>query len=235
MLCPAGQHSWHWEDPSPLLVSVCLLCAAAFQQHTEQSCPCGCGCALQLPSHSSVGTSELCREICLCVLVLRDKRPLGRAHRSTMNSVTSAGSLCQTAANLVFSVFSPLFLTQGIVATCSAPAAVTRRCRFPASSSLSPAESASRATAACTRAAPALISNWTNPSLPHPIKGSSWAELCDLSGLRLEGRGVRSCCSVGRSSAVLLARGHLLFQLFPFPFCPIRVCVRVRACVCVYI
>lgn len=129
--------------------------------------------------------------------------------------------------------------TAGIAATCSAPAAVTRRCQFPASSSLSPAESANRATAVCTRAAPALILNWTNPSLPRQIKGPPGrrgalprAEECDLSGLRLEGRGGEECCSVGRSSAVPCCAAAVWAS--PLPAVPLSFLSYLCVCVCVY-
>ncbi|XP_074062413.1 phosphatidylinositol-3,5-bisphosphate 3-phosphatase MTMR3 isoform X4 [Macrotis lagotis] len=61
----------------------------------------------------------------------------------------------------------------GTVGTFSAPAAATRRCRFPASSSLSPAESASLAITACTPRVPALTSNWINPLLPLQTEASA--------------------------------------------------------------
>lgn len=121
---------------------------------------------------------------------------------------------------------------------CSAPVAVTRRCPFLVSSSLNPAESANRATAACTQAVPALISNWINPSLPRQIKvpaskqrGSSRANSSPtdtqiLGGLRLGGRGSRALWRLG--CGTLLGRtdledvpldcGILLFQLFPLSF-----------------
>ncbi|XP_074150369.1 phosphatidylinositol-3,5-bisphosphate 3-phosphatase MTMR3 isoform X2 [Sminthopsis crassicaudata] len=61
----------------------------------------------------------------------------------------------------------------GTVGMFSAPAAATRRCRFPASSYLSPVESASLAITACTPRVPALTSNWTNPSLPLQTEASA--------------------------------------------------------------
>ncbi|XP_043835525.1 myotubularin-related protein 3 isoform X3 [Dromiciops gliroides] len=61
----------------------------------------------------------------------------------------------------------------GTVGMFSAPAAATRRCRFPASSSLSPAESASLAITACTPQVPASTSNWINPSLPLQTEASA--------------------------------------------------------------
>lgn len=137
---------------------------------------------------------------------------------------------------------------------CSAPAAVTRRCPFPASSSLNPAESANRATAACTPAAPALIWNSINPSLPRQIKVPAWkpwgSSRCRLfpnrdadSGWAEAGRTQEPCTleagawnTARRTDLedVPLDCGILLFQLFPFPFCPTCVYVSTRVCVCIY-
>lgn len=137
---------------------------------------------------------------------------------------------------------------------CSAPVAVTRRCPFPVSSSLNPAESANPATAACTPAVPALILNWINPSLPRQIKvpaseqrGSSCADSSPrdvqiLGGLRLGGCGSCALWRLGRGTPlgrtdledVPLDCGILLFQLFPLSFLS-YLCVCVYARVCVYI
>lgn len=137
---------------------------------------------------------------------------------------------------------------------CSAPVAVTRRCPFPASSSLSPAESASRATAACTPPAPAWISNWINPSLPRQIKapastqrGAAAPTLPRAMGGFSEGRGWgmwEPCTLVagawgtarrdrpgGRSAS---SWGSPSPAVPPLPSVP-AVCMCLRACVCVYI
>lgn len=136
---------------------------------------------------------------------------------------------------------------------CSAPVAVTRRCPFLASSSLNPAESANRATAACTQAVPALILNWINPSLPRQIevpalkqRGSSHADSSStdtqiLDRLRLGGCGSRALWRLGRGTLlggtdledVPLDCGILLFQLFPLSFLS-YLCVCVYARVCIY-
>lgn len=157
--------------------------------------------------------------------------------------------LCQTPSNLFFSI-SPLFLMQGIVATCSAPVAVTRRCPFPASSSSSPAESANPATAASTPAAPAWTSNWTSPSLPHPTeflawerRGSSQADPSPRTRGFPGGRGweaARGARGVGRRSAGQTSRmcrwivGFSLSSSSPFPACPVCVSVSPRVRVCIY-
>lgn len=59
---------------------------------------------------------------------------------------------------------------------CFAPAAVTRRCRSPASSSSNRAGSANPATAACILVAPALILNWTSLLLPLQTEAPAWKE-----------------------------------------------------------
>lgn len=143
---------------------------------------------------------------------------------------------------------------QGIVETCSAPVAVTRRCPFPASSSSNPAESASRATAACTPPAPALISNWINPSLPHQIKapaltqrGAAAPTPPRVTGGFSEGRGWGEVGAVhfgGQGVGHRLAgqawqpfRWLLGFSFpgrSPSALCPRCVYVSTRACVCVY-
>lgn len=144
---------------------------------------------------------------------------------------------------------------QGIVETCSAPVAVTRRCPFLVSSSLNPAESANPATAACTRAVPAWISNWTNPSLPRRIevpastqRGSSRCRLFprsqtggfsvgrgweDAGAVHFGGWGVerRSAGQSWRTYRWIL--GFSFSSYSPFPFGPI--CVYVSTRVCVYI
>lgn len=66
-----------------------------------------------------------------------------------------------------------------------------------------------------------------------------------LGGLRLGGGGSRALWRLGRGTLlggtdledVPLDCGNLLFQLFPFPFCPIcvYVCACTRLCVCIYI
>lgn len=73
----------------------------------------------------------------------------------------------------LLSFVSP-FPTQGTVGMFSAPAAATRRCRFPASSFLSPVESASLAITTCTPPAPAWTSNWRNPLLPLQTEASAF-------------------------------------------------------------
>lgn len=162
------------------------------------------------------------------------------------NSFYSSGNFVRLL--LIFSI-SPLFLMQGIVATCSAPVAVTRRCPFPASSSSSPAESANPATAASTPAAPAWTSNWTSPSLLRPTEFLAWEQQgsspADPSPRTRGSQGPRlgACAwSSGRGALlgrtdledVPLDRGILLVQLFPLS-CLSCLCVRVPARACVYI
>lgn len=91
--------------------------------------------------------------------------PQGCPFPPTAKRTTACGP-SKLPSFIFLSLFFFLFLTEGIVGMCFAPAAVTRRCRSPASSSSNPAGSASPATAASTPVAPALTSNWTNPLLP---------------------------------------------------------------------
>ncbi|KAG8146160.1 hypothetical protein E2320_012545 [Naja naja] len=72
-----------------------------------------------------------------------------------------------------------------IVEMCFAPAAVTRRRRSPANSSLNPAGSAKPATAACTPVVPALTSNWTSPLLPPQTEAPAWKESWEETKLPL--------------------------------------------------
>lgn len=177
--------------------------------------------------------------------------PVGRywhlLHPST-GSISFHSSVNFVKLLLIFSI-SPLFLMQGIVATCSAPVAVTRRCPFPASSSSSPAESANPATAASTPAAPAWTSNWTSPSLPRPTeflawerRGSSRAEPSPRTrgsrGPRLgghawsPGRGRRWAGQTSRMCGCIVGFSWSGSS----PSLPVlSVCPCPRACVCVYI
>lgn len=175
--------------------------------------------------------------------------PIGRClpHPST-GSISLYSSRNFVKLLLIFSI-SPLFLMQGIVATCSAPVAVTRRCPFPASSSSSPAESANPATAASSPAAPAWTSNWTSPSLPRPTEFLAWerqgSSRADPSPRTRRSRGPRlgGCAGArpwGRCSAGQTLRmcrwivGFSLSSSSPFPACPVCVSVSPRVRVCVY-
>lgn len=134
---------------------------------------------------------------------------------------------------------------QGIVATSSAPAAVTRRCPFPASSSLNPAECASRATAACTPAAPALTSNWRSPSLPPPTEGTAEEQPRllprDTRVLgALGGRGGRAlwrsgCGTRDRAPGRTAGLWDSPFPAIPHFLSVLSVCMCLRARVCIYI
>lgn len=174
--------------------------------------------------------------------------PVGRylPRPSTGNvSFYSSGNFVKLL--LIFSI-SPLFLMQGIVAMCSAPVAVTRRWPFPASSSLSPAESANPATAASTLAAPAWTSNWTSPSLPRPTEFLAWerrgSSRADPSPRTRgsQGRGRELRVELGRGALlggtdledVPLDLGFSLSSPSPFPACPVCVSVSPRVRVCVY-
>lgn len=162
--------------------------------------------------------------------------PVGRClpHPSAgNNSFYSSGNLVKLL--LIFSI-SPLFPTQGIVATCSAPVAVTRRCPFPASSSSSPAESANPATAASSPAAPAWTSNWTSPSLPRPTEPLAWERRGSHPSPRARGaRGPRLGGPWGQTSRTCRwIVGFSLSSSSPFPACPVRVSVSPRVRVCVY-
>lgn len=130
---------------------------------------------------------------------------------------------------------------QGIVATCSAPVAVTRRCPFPASSSLSPAESANPATAASTPAAPAWTSNWTSPSLPRPTEFLAWERRGAAEPTLPHGHAdpgaqagrlrVEAGTDFGMCRWIV---GFSLCSSSPFPACPVCVSASPRVRVCTY-